>query len=1250
MNNSCKVTKSYICKANHTCLVPLTCDISKLTTEYIMFEPLVPFPNGCLIGKSVHVRGPTIYCNIINATDVDINIPELSELGSVFNCGISPSNEKTAECAPDNLGPMKFNDIIGIKLGNNLSPSQKGVMRALLYRFHDTFQFSEATGVTHMAEHKIDTGDSPPIAQKQYPIPQAARDSMLDQVKDMLEKKVIRESNGPWRSPILLIRKVTDDGTVSYRFCIDLRKVNTVTVKDAYSLPRIDQTVDALSGSQLFSTMDIDRAFWQIPLEENSKQKTGFMVDGQLFEINVMPFGACNASATFQRLMDKVLKGMTWRQCLVYIDDVLVFAKDFDTHMKNLEETLDRIRESGLKLKPSKCSFGNNVVNYLGFTISDKGLQPSTKKIEALLKAELPKTTRVLNSFLCSINYYRHEIPDFGSLTADLYEMAVLKRRFCVWTDKAKGHFTKLILCLSKAPILMFPDFKKQFIIQADASDKSIGGVLLQAHWDPLTNKTVLKPVMFFGRKLSKIERRYSTTERELLALVYGYRQCFHLVYGQCIDFCTDHEPLVKLAQLKEPFGRLGRLFHHLVDVNYTIRYIPGNLNYLADFMSHCNDSGDETPGTEHLKINLIEVGSNVDWSKEQSNDVEISNVIYCIKNNVSDKGWVEKCGRKWLNERNDLYIYKGLLKHSAARVVVPDNLKQLVLHWHHDAPFAGHRGFDTVMYALKSRYFWLRLSSDVKEHCQSCAKCQIFNYSTLHSRAPLKSIEVVRSNQMIGIDYMGPFKTTSAGNRYIILGIDANDKFLCGAATKHIDAPTSAQFLVNEWVCKHGMVEQILTDQGQCFEASLFKHVSILLGSDKIRSSANHAQGNGITERVNKVIKPLLAKFVNECHDDWDLYLQMAINSYNTSYHSSIGLTPFELHFGRPSFTVADAVLNNKLPSDTDPRAIQEYTLNFHRNAEYLRKLALNNKQKAQEKQKLYYDLFVKNARKYFVGDRVKIANSVVRPGLSKAFERKFYGPYVITKLLQNELFVLECPSGLFKSPITVHYNRLEPFYERDQNLPSYLGGFPTVNFNAWAISVMKSVNVNRLEFGYFPRLKKKVGARGQDEAIELIETIPIPISYVTDTIREEIVSATNNVINEGTIPLVNNVVDQDSILDLASNLNIDIVNENVQVLEPLVNANTADDSVYTDADTTVRETVPLISPIQLNIKGKPTLRCLKCNDTKRFEAKTGLRIHQLTCVGVDSPIPTGFNRRKEKLSDRNTGTTSLRNLAFHF
>ena len=312
---------------------------------------------------------------------------------------------------------------------------------------------------------------------------------------------------------------------------------------------------------------------------------------------------------------------------------------------------------------------------------------------------------------------------------------------------------------------------------------------------------------------------------------------------------------------MKNPLGRIGRLFHQLVDVDYKIIHIDGHLNYLADFLSRAQCS------CIYVAANTTSLDSTLDWSVEQAKDEEIREVIRCFKTRAGDEEWKKIGGKEavssWLRERSNLFFFNNILKYGANRIVVPEHLKAKILKWYHDSPFAGHRAFEITLYNIKFRFFWLFLSRDTKDYCRTCDLCQKLNFSNLIGRAPMKSIITNRRNQIFGLYFMGPFKPTKNGNMYILLAIDFYSKYVEGVATQTFDALVSAIFLFNQIICKHGLIEYILTYQGRNFEAYLFKHLCKLVGAEKVRTSSYHAQANGETERVNKVVKPDLAKYV---------------------------------------------------------------------------------------------------------------------------------------------------------------------------------------------------------------------------------------------------------------------------------------------------------------------------------------------------------------------------------------------------
>ena len=288
-----------------------------------------------------------------------------------------------------------------------LDRTEQEQLYQLLMAYHDIFSISqEELGHTCRVQHQIHTGNSTPIRQHARRIPSGLREEARKLVQEMLKRDIIQPSSSPWSSPIVLVRK--KDG--SLRFCMDYRKVNAVTKKDAYPLPRVDETLDTLSGSQWFSTLDLLSGYWQVEMSPTDREKTAFATPEGLYELKVMPFGLCNAPSTFQRLMDSVLKGLHWSNCLVYIDDVVVPGRKFKDHLQNLKLVFDRFREAGLKLHLKKCKFGKKEVTFLGHLISASGVAVDPTKTDKIATWPEPQCQRDVQQFLGLANYYRRFI------------------------------------------------------------------------------------------------------------------------------------------------------------------------------------------------------------------------------------------------------------------------------------------------------------------------------------------------------------------------------------------------------------------------------------------------------------------------------------------------------------------------------------------------------------------------------------------------------------------------------------------------------------------------------------------------------------------------------------------------------------------------------------------------------------------------------------------------------------------------
>jgi hypothetical protein len=383
----------------------------------------------------------------------------------------------------------------------NLCDRDKEKVAELLVCFQDVFSqglddLGRATGV----RHDIVTGNAAPVKQPPRRIPVSKREEASKAIKDMEKQGIVEPSTSPWSSPVVLVRK--KDG--STRFCVDYRRLNDVTRKDSFPLPRIDATLDALNGASWFSTLDLKSGYWQVELESSAKEKTAFSAGKGLYQFKVMPFGLCNAPATFERLMEAVLAGLPWETCLVYLDDIIVHAADFKSHIKNLRLVLEKLRQANLKLNPKKCKLFQQQVQFLGYTVSKHGISADQEKVKAVQNWPQPTNVREVKSYLGLCTYYRRFVPGFANIAKPLHLLTEKNARF-QWTNECEAAFKSLKQHLTKTPTLAYPDFQKSFILDTDASNVAIGGVLSQIV------DGAERPIAYFSKTLSKPESQCRT-------------------------------------------------------------------------------------------------------------------------------------------------------------------------------------------------------------------------------------------------------------------------------------------------------------------------------------------------------------------------------------------------------------------------------------------------------------------------------------------------------------------------------------------------------------------------------------------------------------------------------------------------------------------------------------------------------------------------------------------------------------------
>ena len=891
-----------------------------------------------------------------------------------------------------------FND----QLNPNLSPDLKSRMQAHISQNKDLFGSEPTRSDTPQCdEHRIPiTPDAQPARMRPYPFNPALTAAQVTEVNTLLQAGIIRPSKSSWAAPALMIKKPNG----SFRMCIDYRRLNKVTIKDVYPLPRIQDMLNAINGAQYMSSLDMLKGFYQIPVAEEDRHKTAFSTSWGHFEFNRMPFGLTNAPATFQRLMDTVLTGLVPLICMVYIDDILIFSRTFDQHLLDLDRVFSAVRSANLKLNLSKCFFGFTELKYLGHIISRDGLKPNPETIQSVNDFPVPTNKLETQRFLGLANYYRRFIERFSDIAEPLIALTRGndKKSFPI-TGDALASFNALKAALTSTPVLAYADFTKPFILRTDASNIGLGAILQQQAGATGNLRSV---VAYASRSLNPAERHYSATEREGLAVVWAVTHFRMYLTGVGFTVETDHAALMSLTTSNQTNSRLVRWALFLQGFDMTVKHRPGQTMLDADCLSRApvlhvmatlrapattpksplQEKQEQDPQIAALKTFLL--------TGELSTDERINVAVVAMAPSAS------------VIEGLVCILPKGQDK--TPLVIVPKSLQHTIMEASHVAPTGGHLGFDKVYGAIRLKYFWPQLYQDVAKFVSECAVCDLNRkLTTATPTAPLQPILTATPFEIVATDVAGPLPRTGQGHEYFIIFVDIFTKFAHAYPMHKADASTAASLFMNCIVLQHGPPGTLLSDQGSIYTGLMMEKISQLVGYKRSFTSAYHPQTNGTAERFNKTLKHMLMKFIDSNQQDWDLFIQMLVFAYNTTPHASTGVSPFYLLYGRHPHTPIDRMLGLPNLKDT-PREIATYITRQHAALVSAHDTAREHLHQAAESRADRFNAAHAMAD-YQVGDLVYLHTPVVARGLSKKFASPWRGPFKIVQKINDSLYNLE-------------------------------------------------------------------------------------------------------------------------------------------------------------------------------------------------------------------------------------------------
>lgn len=906
--------------------------------------------------------------------------------------------------------------------GDGLSRAQQDRLTALLQRWTHVFaSHEEDYGCTSAVLHSIPTGDAPPVRERYRPVPPSLYPELRTLLQGMLANGVVTESSSPWAAPVVLVRK--KDG--SWRFCVDYRKLNAVTHKDAFPLPRIEESLTGLTQSRWYSTLDLASGYWQVEVDPRDKEKTAFATPMGLYQWERMPFGLCNAPATFQRLMQRCLGEQVNDFLLIYLDDIIVFSANFESHLKHLEQVFARLEHHGLKLHPQKCKLFQQEVRYLGHIVGQQGVSVDPEKTAAVREWEVPTTVRGVRSFLGFAGYYRRFVPGFSKIAGPLNNLLKgskgAKTAKVTWTDDCQAAFERLKEALLQAPILAYADFQAPFRLCIDASLQGLGAVLAQVQ------EGRERVIAYASRSLHPAERNdqnYSSFKLELLALKWAVTEKFKdYLWGASFVVYTDNRPLTHL-QTATLGATEQRWVAQLANYTFELRHRPGSANQNADALSRLPVVAES---------NVVE-GLSEDWESSQKADPDL----------VWLKQWKEQgkslqqlvfadltpSGRRLAREWDQLCLWNGLLVRESKDpftgqvlrpVVMPSRGRREVWMSYHQA--FGHARGQRMVQVLRPRVYWVGMTEDSRRWAGECQPC-ILGRAGPEIRAPLQPVVSHYPFEILALDYLSLGRVGDA-HPYILVMTDLFSRYAVAVPTRDQSATTTVKALWKHVFQVFGCPERILTDRGGAFESEIMEQLCRMYGCVKSRTTPYHPQGNGACERFNQTLLGLLNTLDQEGQARWAERLPYLLQAYNNTPHSSTGLSPHFVLFGRHARLPIDVALGVAPPQERVPldRWVQQHQEQL--TAAYDQVLRHSGRRQGWDRRR--YDARAR-ALPLVPGERV----------LCRNFRRRARGklapfwvpePYVVvSRLGSKELVYVVRPEGKSGPTRTIHRNNLRP------------------------------------------------------------------------------------------------------------------------------------------------------------------------------------------------------------------------------
>ena len=836
------------------------------------------------------------------------------------------------------------------------------------------------------------------------PVAQRARQLRTDRLKlaraqfeTWMEAGVCRPSKSPWASPLLMRLKKTG----VYRCCGDYRRLNAQTVPDSYPIMHIADCSNNLHGARVFSSLDLQDAFNQIPVAPEDVEKTAIITPFGLFEFTHMPFGLRNATQTFQRFINGALAGLDF--VVVYIDDILVFSRTVEEHRAHLRAVFERLKQHHLRINLNKCKLAVSELDFLGYRISEHGVSPIPSKVQSMLDFPKPVTIVELRRFLGMVNFYHRCLPDAAAtqapLNAYLRDSRKNDKRVIQWSPEADQAFEKLKLDITKAALLVHPRAGADVRLVTYATELSIGSCLEQE------NQGSWEPLAFFSKKLSPSCVGYTTYDKELMSVFESVKHFTHFLEGRDFKILTKHKPLIHAFTQKA-----DRMSPRVANQLSFVSQFTTNIEYFKESPRPVQGSASAVSGSP-VSVDGIRLPMDFSLSSlstQQAADEQLQEVIDSSEHPLKLRKLV------WGPDSVPIYCE---VSGEAVRPYVPQNMRKSLFDFYHNP---AHSGPKVMVKLIRQRYVWPDMHRDILRWARHCVPCQKSKITRHNKLVPDKFITPDGRFDHVHIDIVGPLPV-SDGQRYLLTMVDRFSRWVEAVPIPNMEAPTVTRAFHDTWVARFGSPIYLTTDRGRNFESQFLDAYLRLVGCERKRTTAYHPESNGILERWHRTLKAAIMCHVSD-RADWTRSLSTVLLGLRTAIRSDTEAAPVEFLYGTTVRLPGEFLLLDDFAPN--PKFFVEEFREFMRNIRPIP--AVHNA-----------------SRRAFVFKDMKTCKQVfMRNKAAKALEPPYSGPHEVLERISDKVYRVADRRG---KPNTVSVENLKPAFVVTPEVETLVGlGIP--------------------------------------------------------------------------------------------------------------------------------------------------------------------------------------------------------------